>query len=392
MTRKSTPARLGFISHKFQQNDGQGRVNYEVVRAALDAGYHVTILATTCADDIASHANCQFVQIGNHSLPTELVRNFVFSVGTTRWLRKHRQELDLVLTNGFITWEPCDIVVAHFVHAAWVNSAWYPFKALKPYALYQYLYTLLNVRWERESFLAASIAVAVSPIVAEELVDIGVPRDKIEIILNGIETEQFHPGESSRAAFGLPAQGLMALFAGDLKTPRKNLDTVLKVLVRLPEWSLAVAGDLKRSPYPEMAKALGISDRVFFLGQVKRMNDLMRSTDLFVFPSRYEPFGLVVLEAMASGTPVIVSACSGAAPSVGDAGFVLEDPNDVDVLVERMNTLAQDAGMRAAMGAAGRRRALELQWSVCAQGYLRIFERFLISKSPVETEAGSVTR
>jgi glycosyltransferase involved in cell wall biosynthesis len=368
--------RLAFISHHFRQNDGQGRVNYEVVKAALEKGSKVTILAISCDDELARHPNCNFVQMGSDSLPTELIRNLVFAKASAKWLRRNRSQVDLVLANGFVTWEPCDLVAAHFVHAAWYKSNWYPFRKFAPYALYQWLYTVLNVRWEKRAFLRAKHVIAVSNLLVNELIDIGVAREKIEVVINGIDIEQFRPGSSERASFGLPP-GTLALFVGDLKTPRKNLEAVLAALQLVPDLSLAVAGDLKRSPYPAMAREFGVGNRVFFLDKVSRMADLMRSADMFVFPSRYEPFGLVVLEAMASGTPVIVSACSGAAEYVKGAGLVLEDPNDIQGLTTCMATLAASAESRAAMGAVGRRQSLEMQWSDCTRGYLRVFDKIL---------------
>jgi glycosyltransferase involved in cell wall biosynthesis len=370
-------SRLAFISHRFQQNDGQGRVNYEVVKAALERGHHVTVLATSCAADIATHPRARFVPIGNDGLPTELLRNIVFANGCARWLRQHRQELDLVQANGFVTWEPCEVVAAHFVHAAWAKSSWYPFRSLKPYSLYQWLYTTLNCGWEKEAFQRARRVIAVSKPLVKELVDIGVDRDRIEVVWNGVDTEQFHPGPADRAAFGLPRDVPMGLFVGDIRTPRKNLDTVLRAMQSVPEMTLAVAGAVERSPYPAMARALGVERRVYFLDKVTAMPLLMRSVDMFVFPSRYEPFGLVVVEAMASGVASVVSGVCGAADFLGDGGVIVEDPNDAEALAAAMKALASDPAGRAAMGAAGRERALAMQWPAMAARYMQIFEEEL---------------
>src|ERR1700722_6916972 len=282
------PSPIPFISHRFPQNDGQGRVNYEVAKAALERGHHVTVLATSCAPDIAAHPRARFVQIGKDGLPTELLRNLVFANGSARWLRRHRQELDLVQANGFVTWEPCDVVAAHFVHAAWAKSSWYPFRSLKPYSLYQRLYTTLNCGWEKEAFQRARRVIAVSKLLVQELADIGVERARIEVVWNGVDTEQFHPGRAARGAFGLPLDVPIGLFVGDIRTPRKNLDTVMRAMRSVPEMTLAVAGAVERSPYPAVARALGVEKRVYFLDKVTTMPLLMRSVDIFVFPSRYE--------------------------------------------------------------------------------------------------------
>jgi glycosyltransferase involved in cell wall biosynthesis len=387
MVREAQPAKVAFVSHHFRKNDGQGRVNYEVVKASLEQGYHVVVLGTSCADDLVSHQHCTFVQIGNDALPTELLRNMVFARGTARWLRKHRKELDLVLANGFVTWEACDVVAAHFVHAAWAKSKWYPPTTLSPYSLYRRLYTVLNTRWEKPAFVRARLVIAVSRVLVKELVDIGVPKDRIEVVWNGVDTDQFHPGEPNRHYFNLPPNVPIALFVGDLRTSRKNLDTVLEAMQLTPEIYLAVAGSLAGSPYPAMARKLGIEERVKFLDKVSDVPKLMRSVDMFVFPSRYEAHPLVLLEAMACGLPSVVSGTFGAEEFLGEGGVILADPNDAAALAAVMRDLADDSQKRAIMGAASRARALEMQWAVSTRGYLSAFERLLNRNFPQASAA-----
>ena len=369
-----TKRRVILISHQFSHNDGQGRVNYEVALRALECGYQVTILATQCSDEILRHSLATHVRVNNGHLPTAMLRNLAFARSTARWLRQYRTEHDLVLANGFITWGRCDVNVAHFVHTAWARSPSFPFTGIGPYALYQRLYTALNARWEKPAFKNAHRVIAVSEVIAREVQSLGVPPERITTIPNGVDTEQFRPGTSERETFGLPADVPLALFAGDIKVPRKNLETVLRAMQRVPGMHLAVAGDVKGSPYPALARELGLQDRVSFLGKIYKMAELMRSADLFIFPSRYEPFGLVVTEAMASGVPVIVSACSGSADFVGDAGLLLKDPDDVGELATAIRKLDSSPECRLQMAAAGRARALEMQWSTMADAYLRVFD------------------
>jgi len=378
---QAPPDRLAFVSHRFQRNDGQGRVNYEIVRAALEHGYNVTVVASYCADDIANHPRARYVHIGGDRLPTELLRNLVFAWSSARWIRRHRDELDMVQGNGFVTWETCDVVAAHFVHTAWRKSPYYPFTSLSPYSLYQRLYTWLNSRWEKQAFLRANRVIAVSRGVARELASLGVPDHRIEVIYNGVDTDQFQPGESERTSFGLPSGVPLALFVGDIKTPRKNLETVLRALALTPEVHLAVAGKAAGSPYPELARTLGISDRVIFMDKVSRIPALMRSVDLFVFPSRYEAHPLVLLEAMASGLPAIVSGSFGAEDFLGTAGEILKDPNDIAALAAMMNELIHNPAKRKTMALAGRDRALSMRWSSMAATYLEVYSELLRVKS-----------
>jgi glycosyltransferase involved in cell wall biosynthesis len=375
-------ARLALISHRFQRNDGQGRVNYEIARAALDHGYQVTILAAHCAEEIANHPHARHIRIGQDWIPTELLRNLAFAWSSARWIKRHRRELDLIQGNGFVTWERCDIVAAHFVHTAWRKSQYYPFTSFSPYSLYQRLYTFLNSRWEKRAFVGATRVIAVSKGVAEELATLGVPAERIDVIYNGVDTDQFCPGDADRPSFGLPPHVPLALFVGDIRTPRKNLESVLRALQHAPAIHLAVAGSVKGSPYPALARELGVSQRVFFLDKVSGIPSLMRAADLFVFPSRYEAHPLVVLEAMASGLPAIVSGNFGAEDFLGDGGEILKDPNDVSALAAIMNETACAPEKRKLMALAGRQRALTMRWSAMAAAYLDVYQQVLRAKAP----------
>ena len=376
-----------FVSHRFQMQDGQGRVNYEIVRAALERGFRVTMLAGFCADELAAHPRATFVRTGYEWLPTGLLKILGFAWSSQRWLRRHRQEYDLVQATGFVTWEPCDVVSAHFVHAAWGKSPSYPFHGWTPYARYQKLFTTLNARWERRAFRTARRIVAVSEHVARQLCGMGMDRERIEVIFNGVDTEQFQPGDSERESFRmLPTDKPVALFVGDIRTRRKNLDTVLHALQRVPGLYLAVAGDTAKSPFPEMALKLGISSRVVFLGKVPGISALMRSVDLFLFPSRYEAHPLVVLEAMASGVPMILSDSFGAADFVGSAASILDDQDDADALATEIRALLECPERRQEMAAAGRQAALGMQWSGMAAQYLYLYEDMLRVQSHAAAE------
>jgi glycosyltransferase involved in cell wall biosynthesis len=375
MNSSPAPLRLVLIANRHQHNDGQGRVNYEVAIAALNRGMKVTLLTAYCAEEIANHPNAQFVPIGKEQLPTQLLRNLAFAHESARWLRDHRGEFDLVQANGFVTWESCDVVTAHFVHTSFARSPYYPFaRSLRPYALYQRLFTALNARWERRAFRSAKRIIAVSDAVAEEVQQLGVPSERIKVIYNGVDIDEFSPGAGERASFNLPLDVPLGLFVGDIRTWRKNLDTLLHAMQRIPHLHLAVAGEVKRSPAPALAKKLKVADRVHFLGKTPRIPMLMRSVDLFIFPSRYEPYGLVALEAMASGLPVILSRNVGSLKALGDSLEIVEDPEDAAALAASISSVLDSPGRRESMARSGRQRALELSWSNMAAGYVETYE------------------
>lgn len=378
--------KLCIITHSLIKGDGQGRVNYEVAVEAISRGHHVTVLASKIAPELEKHHQVNWVPISVGGLPTELIRNMMFARQSANWLKKHRHKIDVVKVNGAITQARSDVNAVHFVHSSWLkfsNLAAISDKnklTLNPrlflYNFYQWLYTKLNTNWEKQAFDNTKIVVAVSSKVAEDLQEINVPQAKIRVISNGVDIEEFSPGSGvDRQKWNLPENVSLAMFAGDIRLPRKNLDTVLQSLVQVPDLHLAVVGVTDGSPYPQLAKSLGIDHRVHFLGFRRDIPALMQAVDFFVFPSRYEPFGLVITEAMATGLPVITAACTGAAPLITEnAGIVLANPDDSQALAAAMQKISQNPDLRAKMGCNARAIAMQHSWKNVANQYVDLFE------------------
>ena len=369
--------KLCIVTHKVIKGDGQGRVNYEVASEAIRRGHQLTLLASDVNPDLLQSSLVEWVPISVKGLPTELLKNLFFSKKSADWLRQHQYEFDAIEVNGAITSARSDLNAVHFVHSSWLRSPFNPSaRNLSLRSIYQRCYTTLNADWERKAFDRAKVVVAVSEKVAQELMAIGVPRDRIRVILNGIDLQEFAPGIVDRQKWGLPEEVPLALFAGDIRTPRKNLDTVLHSLVQVPQLHLAVVGGTAGSPYPELARSLNLENRVHFLGFRQDVPDLMKAADFLVFPSRYEPFGLVVLEAMATGIPVITAATTGAAELVTpDCGVVLPDSDDIQALAKALNQLVKcDRQQRLQMGKIARAIAEHHSWANMASNYVNLFE------------------
>lgn len=367
--------RLAIVTHAVVRGDGQGRVNLEIARAALGRGWSVVLLASR-ADPSIVDAGATWVRVVPRRLPTALVHGQAFALAATAALRRLRPRPGVTLANGFVMWAQSDINVVHFVHGAWLRSAAYPFRRPRtPYAAYQRAYTELNARLERIAFRESRYLVAVSEKTAVELRALGMPETRIVTIANGVDPLEYRPGPPQRRRWELPDAVPVFLFAGDLRTARKGLDTVLRALARTPQVHLAVAGDACDSPFPALAASLGLERRVHWLGFQRDMPTLMRSVDALVFPSRYESCGLVILEAMASGLPVLTARTAGGSALVGEGGRVLDDPDDVSTLARWMSELAADAVLRRRMGTIGRAIAEQHTWSAMAEQYLELIEQ-----------------
>ncbi len=382
--------KLCIVTHNVVKGNGQGRVNYEVAWEAIRRGYDVILLASQVASELQQHSQVRWISIPVKGWPTEILRNMIFSWRSGNWLRQHRSEFDVVKANGAITTAPADVNAVHFVHSSWLKFSAMGVKSksaknlLNPrgilYDFYQWLYTSMNAGWEKSAFEQAQIVVAVSDKVGKDLLEIGVPPEKLQVIFNGVDLQEFSPGVSDRSRWNLPPNVPLALFAGDIRIPRKNLDTVLHALVKVPNLHLAVAGITEGSPYLQLAESLGLNERVHFLGLCDDVPELMKAVDFLVFPSRYDPFGLVVIEAMACGLPVITAVTTGAAELVKpEAGIVLSDPNDTEALREALSSLASDRTLRTQMGQTARILAEQHSWQLMAKSYVDVFEELVKS-------------
>jgi glycosyltransferase involved in cell wall biosynthesis len=203
----------------------------------------------------------------------------------------------------------------------------------------------------------------------------GIPPDKIDVALGGYDSDQYHPLtpadiETFRTREGLPER--FWLFLGTLE-PRKNLTTLLDAYAQLPRnerLPLILAGGKgwDYQPIFERVAHYGLTDDVRFPGFIPA-DDLplwYNSAEIFVYPSVYEGFGLPPVEAMACGTPVIVSDASSLPEAVGDAGLRIP-PHDVTAWAEALKTAFHDANWREDARQRGLDQARQFTWENTAR-------------------------
>jgi glycosyltransferase involved in cell wall biosynthesis len=193
---------------------------------------------------------------------------------------------------------------------------------------------------------------------------VGNVRLKAVEIPNGVDTDRFTPtGESGvRDRYHIPEDAGLALFVAALDRAHhyKGLDRLLQAMASLDEdaWLLVVGEGELRARYEEQARTLGVAHRTVFAGAVPhdRLPPFFRDADVGVLPScAPESFGMVLIEAMACGIPVIASESPGVRSVVSDgADGLLAQPGDVAGLAAALRSLLADPALRRAMGQRGR--------------------------------------
>lgn len=218
----------------------------------------------------------------------------------------------------------------------------------------------------RRALAAATRAVAVTRHEVAHYEALGVDPARIDIVPNGIPAAALEPGDGARFRKEHALEGPVVLFLARLSHDKGLRDLVAAwpaVLAQHPDATLAVCGrDAgERAPAERVARRLGVAHSVRFLGGVPDPRDAYAACDVFVLPSRYEAFGIVLLEAMAQARPVVATTAGGMPEVVGEAGLVVP-PRDPAGLAGAVSGLLAAGSKRTALGARGLARARTFLW------------------------------
>lgn len=246
---------------------------------------------------------------------------------------------------------------------------------------------------ERALALGTDRVVATCREETEELEQMGAHPDRVSIVPCGVDVDEFAatgPAES-RPTHEEGGRSYRIVTLGRL-VPRKGADDVIAALRDIPDAELVVAGgsapaDAGPDPGIDRLRAAadqaGVAERVDFRGQVSReaVPALLRSADLVVCAPWYEPFGIVPLEAMACGAPVVVSAVGGMRDTVVDGVTGAHvPPCDPETLAVTVRQLLAAPEARAAMGREAARRARRYAWSRVAGDTLAVYQDVIAAR------------
>ncbi|HWG12962.1 MAG TPA: glycosyltransferase [Streptosporangiaceae bacterium] len=238
-------------------------------------------------------------------------------------------------------------------------------------------------RLERAVARSADLVIATNDDEVSDLTGLGVPRSSISVLPFGVDSAHFSP-EGPTA----PRSERPRLIAVATHLKRDGLETVVRSLPEIPEAELIIVGgparpmlrrDEECCDLARLAGRLGVADRVKFAGQVSQadMPALLRSADLMIDASWYEPFGMASLEAMACGTPVIASAVGGHLDTVVDGTTgLLVSPGQPKMLARRIRKLLANPMLLDGFGIAATDRAqARYNWERIARETVAVYTR-----------------
>ena len=377
--KPSKPMRIACVIHDCNREGGQERCAAELVDR-LSLAHEVHLYAATARGLSADRVVFHSIRVPRRPI---LVKNILFFAQASMAIR--RQGFQVVHAQGASMWGQ-HVTTAHFCEAAWLarhrdlaEASEGPGRAVYHAINSRVSILLENLIYRRRG---TQVVIAVSKATREDLAEhYGLDPARIPVIYDGVDLETFHPNQRPRWRGAIRKQlriaddACVVLFVGAFE--RKGLGYVLKALRILQDTPvhLLVLGSGQGSALRQLAQRLGLGDRTTFLGRQADVHRYFAAADLFVLPALYEPFGMAVLEAMASGLPVVTSRTAGVAELITDRedGLLLDDPTDATAIATAVHLLVDSPELREHLGRTAREKVSGYSWDYVVRETLNVY-------------------
>ncbi|WP_083881620.1 glycosyltransferase family 4 protein [Haloferax elongans] len=332
-------------------NPGIERVIQEFARNLVDKGHEVHVLTTYRNGGSEKHGEDQGVRI--HRVSD--TRRYLGRVGSLL-------SLDLLSLNiSFKSYsellETSDVVhaftpIIHKFFSTKLVSHYHHWD--DPSQPLEYLYLPSSHLLWKQCYEISDKVVAVSEYSATDLSERGVDDEKLVVVPNGVDTGKYNPGPSD---IEFNEWETVLLYVGPLMD-RKGIEYLIQslptILDKYPKTGLVIVGGGESDTYEELADSLGVKDNIRFEGFVpdEKLPEYYRGADIFAFPSLLEGFGMVLIEAMASGLPVVSTTSSAIPEVVGDAGLLCE-PASVSPIAKQVCDLIENPELQHELSESG---------------------------------------
>ncbi len=355
--------RIAIIRKKYTFHGGAEGFSSSFIENLADEGHEIHIFAIKWQGD-NPHKNIHF-----HKVPAitfiSFLRDLTFALSSYFQLKNKRSFFDIIQTHDKTLYQ--DIYRAgDGCHIEWLKQRWKRIGSAGKLSIILNPYHWLILAIERSIFKKHRFkkVIAISELVKNNILDnYGIGPSDIEVIYNGVDINKFHPDNREkyrskiRLKHGLTNSDFVALFVGS-GFERKGLKYLVNAVDKISKpVSVMIAGKGSQGELEKLSR----DQKLVFCGPQKDIHKYYAAADIFVFPTMYEPFGNVHLEALASGLPVITTKNSGASEIIEDGvhGFVVQKPEDFQSIAQGIEVLLDDKEKLMSMSKNARQLAEE---------------------------------
>jgi UDP-glucose:(heptosyl)LPS alpha-1,3-glucosyltransferase len=333
----------------------------------------------------ANRWQSDFSAVRFHKIPIVSFPKFMTTISFAWFAGRRIRQNNVSLVHSHERIFSADLFTLHGIpHRYWVHSV-----RCKRMSLYD-----LATAWVEKKLVYeghCSRFIAVSGLTRDIfLQEYPIDPDSVSVIHPGVNLSDYagksNARHAARKALNIRDDDPVIVFAS-MNFEIKGLDNIMLALARLKKQNksvkLIVAGKGNMTKYEKLAKDAQISENIIFTGTVTKdkLIDLYLAGDLYMMLSRFDTFGMVVLEAMAAGLPVMISNRVGAKDLIKDEknGFIIPDASDYDYIASRL-TLLLDKKIRTEMSAAAHQTASENTWDKVAKKYSDLYDEVFAAK------------
>jgi len=385
----SSRKKVALVGHEIRDHGGMDRAVTELLRRASDqVEFHV--ISTELSDALRPLVRWHRLRIPRRPFPLRYVAFYVVAGIRLLWLR-----VDVIHTLGAIVPNRVDVATVHACHAGFVRAtgALAPAGAPTLRRINTAVSRLLSLAAERWTYRPSRVraVAAVSTGVFQELQH-HYPGVRIEITPNGVDSDRFRPDSDVRRGLrqeeGVDPDQYVALFVGG-NWDHKGLPIVIESIAKgramgSPIDELWVVGSGDKERLRSTAVRHDVADAVKFFGPRVDVERFYKAADLFVLPSLYEAFSLVLLEAAASGLPIITTAVHGVDELNAGRGVLVVD-RTAEAVAKAISDLRADPKRMTRLSQAGRAQALSYTWASSVESILRIYDDLVSESAAITT-------
>jgi UDP-glucose:(heptosyl)LPS alpha-1,3-glucosyltransferase len=363
------------VAHDIGPVGGMERQIVQLLLGLRRRGHRVTVIARTC--ELPPASGVEFHRVRGPARPFLIAYPWFLLVGS---LLTRKRARGVTQATGAIVVNQVDTIAIHYCHQIGVTTS----SRATPFGrAYIKVVGLLSRIGERLCFgiNRSALFLCVSDGVADEVREhFPAVVDRVLTIHNGVDTQAFQPGTRAteaaqlRASLQIAPDRLTAAFVGS-EWERKGLGAVIRALPDAPSWDLVVAGGGDQEVYRALARSLGVEGRVHWLGVTRDVPLVYELAGALVFPSSYEAFPLVILEAAASGLAILTTPVNGVRELLSDGESGLLISQEPSVIAERLELLAADPALRERIGRAAREAVMDFSWERMVDSHHELYQR-----------------